>query len=240
MSHIDVLTPDIRLALRLVIRSRIVLIVVIVGLILCGVAWLAGQFSPRQPATVALDVGLSFIRVALPILALLQIQDLVAREVDRRLVLTSLTYPHSRSEFVIARFGAVLLLAAVTCLFYSALLAGVVTWVASVYPQTTNVSLGAPFLITSALVWFDTAVVVAFGLVLATIATAPHLVFIGGMGFMVIARSASTIIQLLEADRDIVRGADWYHQGLQWVQWIVPDLASLDIQRQRSTTRWSS
>ena len=73
MNHIAVLIPDVRLALRLIVRSRIVLIVVIVGLILCGVAWLAGQFSPRQPATVALDVGLSFVRLALPILALLQI-----------------------------------------------------------------------------------------------------------------------------------------------------------------------
>ncbi|MBL0075835.1 MAG: hypothetical protein IPP41_07835 [Rhodocyclaceae bacterium] len=221
--------PDLRLALRLIIRSRVVLIAVIVGSILCGVAWLAGQFSPRQPATVALDVGLSFIRVVLPTLALLQIQDLVAREVERRLVLTSLTYPHSRSEFLLARFGAVVLVALVTCLFFSALLAGAVSWVASVYPQATNVSLGPAFVFTSVLVWFDVTVVVAFGLVLATVATTPHLVFVGGIGFMIIARSASTIIQLLETDRDVVRGAEWYHQGLQWVQWIVPDLAMLDV-----------
>ena len=80
-----------RLAFRLILRSRAVLVSLILGALLVAAAWLAGQFSPRQPSTVALDVGLSLIRLVVPILALLQIQDLVAREVERRLVLTSLT-----------------------------------------------------------------------------------------------------------------------------------------------------
>lgn len=225
------LPANLRLALRLMLRSRALLIVGVVGAVLVAAAWLAGQFSPRQPSTVALDVGLSFIRLVVPILALLQIQDLVAREVERRLVLTSLTYPHSRAAFLLARFFAVLAVAFATTLFFFVLLAAVVTWVSNTYTQTTHVALGIPFLITGALIWLDVAIVLAFGLVLATISTTPHLVFVGGMGFMIIARSAATIIQLLETEREIVRGADWYHQGLQWVQWLVPDLASLDVRQ---------
>lgn len=219
------------LAFRLLVRSRLVIIVAICTAILAAAAWLAGQFSPRQPATVALDVGLSLIRIGVPILALLQIQDLVAREVERRLVLTSLTYPHSRATFLVARYSAVIVTALIVTLVLCVVLAGVVAWVNNVYAQATSVALGMPFAITGALIWLDVAVVVSFGLVLATISTTPHLVFIGGVGFMVIARAASTIIKLLEAERDLVRGADWYHQGLQWVQWIVPDLASLDVRQ---------
>ena len=217
------------LALRLIIRSRALVVSAIVGAILFCVAWLAGQFSPRQPSTVALDVGLSYIRFAIPILALIQIQDLVAREVERRLVLTSLTYPHPRTAFLLGRYVAVVAVALANTLFFCGLLALSVTWVGVLFPQTTVPSLGLPFLLTGALIWFDALVVVGFGLLLATVSTTPHLVFLGGMGFMIIARSASTIIQLLEAEKNIVRGADWYHQGLQWVQWIVPDLASLDV-----------
>ena len=62
-----------------------------------------------------------------------------------------------------------------------------------------------------------------------TVATTPNLVFLGGIGFMIIARSASTIIQLLEREHDLLKGAQWYHQGLQWVQWLIPDLAALDV-----------
>ena len=220
-----------QLALRLLVRSRLVVIIAICTALLAAAAWLAGQFSPRQPATVALDVGLSLIRLGVPILALLQIQDLVAREVERRLVLTSLTYPHSRAIFLVARYSAVIVAALIVTLVLCIALACVVAWVNNVYAQATSVALGMPFAITGALIWLDVAVVVCFGLVLATISTTPHLVFIGGVGFMVIARAASTIIQLLEAERDLVRGADWYHQGLQWVQWIVPDLASLDVRQ---------
>ncbi len=223
--------PNLRLALRLLIRGRLVLVVAICAALLVATAWLAGQFSPRQPSTVALDVGISLIRIILPLLALLQIQDLVAREVERRLVLTSLTYPHSRAIFLVARYSAVIVAALIVTLVLCTALAGVVAWVNQVYPQATPVALGMPLAITSALIWLDVAVVVSFGLVLATISTTPHLVFIGGVGFMVIARAASTIIQLLETERDLVRGADWYHQGLQWVQWIVPDLASLDVRQ---------
>lgn len=220
---------NLRLAFRLIIRSRAMAVATVIGAILVAVAWLAGQFSPRQPSTVALDVGLSFIRIVVPILALLQIQDLVAREVERRLVLTSLTYPNSRAQFLLARFFAVLTTAMVSTVFFCVLLAVAVTWVKMTFTQTTNVALGVPYVITAMMIWLDIAIVTAFGLVLATVSTTPHLVFIGGMGFMIIARSASTIIQLLETEREIVRGADWYHQGLQWVQWLVPDLASLDV-----------
>jgi hypothetical protein len=69
--------PNLLLALRLMHRARLSVVVVALAVTLVLVAWLAGQFSPRQPATVALDVGISFIRLALPVLVLLQIQDLV-------------------------------------------------------------------------------------------------------------------------------------------------------------------
>jgi uncharacterized membrane protein len=80
---------DFRLALLLLVRSRLGITIALLTLLVVSGAWLASQFSPRQPATVALDVGLSFIRILIPFLALLQSQELVAREVERRLIMSS-------------------------------------------------------------------------------------------------------------------------------------------------------
>lgn len=220
---------DIRLSLLLLVRSRLWVIVAMLAAGLGVCAWLAGQFSPRQPDTVALDVGISLIRAVIPLLALLQVQDLLAREVERRLILTSLTYPRSRSKFLLGRFLAVVLVALALIAVLAAVVAAVVAWVGPNYKQGTAVALGLPYILTNGLIWLDVAVVVAFGVVLASIATTPHLVLLGGVGFMVIGRSVSTIVALLEQEQNLVKGAELYHQGLQWMQWGIPDLAALDV-----------
>lgn len=220
---------DFRLSVLLLIRARTGWIVLVLGMVIGFCAWLAGQFSPRQPDTVALDVGISLIRIAVPVLALLQVQDLLAREIERRLILNSLTYPRSRSVFLVGRYLGVALVALAVTAFLSVVVAAVVHWGGTGYAQGTKVALGSPYLLTAGLIWLDAAVVVAFGLALATVATTPHLVFLGGIGFMIIGRSASTIVALLERERELVKGAEWYSQGLQWVQWLIPDLAALDV-----------
>lgn len=220
---------DFRLAVLLIVRSRLWVIAGVLAAVLASVAFLSSQFSPRQPSTVALDVGLSFIRICVPFLSLLQIQDLLAREVDRRLILTSLTYPRSRSSFLVARYIAVTAVAAGMTIFLAIVLAVVVSFAGGSFHEATQIALGLPYAITIAYLLLDIAVIVAFAVALATVATTPNLVFLGGIGFMIIARSASTIVELLEREHDLLKGAALYHQGLQWVQWLIPDLAALDV-----------
>ena len=76
--------------LRSGLRGRSFYAVFILGVVMIGVAYLSGFFSPRQPRTVALDVGLSGIRFSLVLLNLFWVQELVAREIDRRTILFSL------------------------------------------------------------------------------------------------------------------------------------------------------
>ena len=220
---------DFHLGVLLIARSRLWLIAAGFVVLVAAVAWLSAQFSPRQPATVAMDVGLSFIRVLVPLLALLHTQDLLAREVERRQILTTLTYPRSRSSFVIARYAAVLAVAVALTVLLFAVLAAVVTLAGRDYNQMTKVALGFPYLITLFFLLLDIAVVTAFAVALATVATTPNLVLLGGIGFMIAARSAATIVQLLEREQELVKGAQWYHLGLQNVRWFMPDLAALDV-----------
>ena len=220
---------DFRLAFLLLVRSRLWLVTGIVAAVVAACAWLAGQFSPRQPDTVALDVGISLIRIFVPLLGLLQIQDLLAKEVDRRLILTSLTYPRARATFLLGRYLAVVAAALIMTVVLLMVVAAVVVWAGQDYSQVSKVAIGRPYLLTGSLIWLDAIVVIAFGAALASISTTPHLVFLGGIGFMIIARSASTIIALLEREHQLLSGGELYSQGLQWVQWIIPDLAALDV-----------
>lgn len=79
-------------AWRAGLRSRSVQGVLVLGIVLMGVAYLSASFSPRQPRTVALDVGLSGLRVSLILFSLFWVQELVGREIERRSVLFALTY----------------------------------------------------------------------------------------------------------------------------------------------------
>ena len=96
--------------LRSGLRGRSFHAVFFLGVLTIGIAYLSGFFSPRQPQTVALDVGFSGIRFSLVLLNLFWVQELVAREIDRRVILFSLAYPVSRAAFLAGRFAAVLLL----------------------------------------------------------------------------------------------------------------------------------
>ena len=51
-----------------------------------GGAYLAAEFSGRQPGTVALDVGLSAIRIIGLLLVLFWCQEMVGKEIERRTV----------------------------------------------------------------------------------------------------------------------------------------------------------
>ena len=50
--------PFLLSAWRAGLRSRSVQAILVLGIVLMGVAYLSSAFSPRQPKTVALDVGL--------------------------------------------------------------------------------------------------------------------------------------------------------------------------------------
>ena len=102
--------PGVRVAMQLAFRARFGFIALWLVIITCIVAWMGAQFSGRQPATVALDVGLSVVRIVVPMLGILMLQELISREFERRYFLTSLTYPRPRHHFLLGRLVGLLIL----------------------------------------------------------------------------------------------------------------------------------
>ena len=221
--------PDFITGLRLALRARYFSFALWLTIGLVAVVLTAAQFSGRQPVTLALDVGLSLIRVTLPIFGVLLLQELISREFDRKLYLSSLTYPRPRHQFLLGRVAAiaVLLLGLLTAL--AAVLAGLTTWIGHGYAQETPPDLGLPYLVTIAFIALDLLVVLAIGTLIAVATTTPSFVLIGTLGFMLVARSYSAIVALLTRDSTLVTNADSYQSSLSLLGYLLPDLGALDV-----------
>ena len=220
---------DSMIGLRLAIKARFIYMVCGVQLVVVFAFLLSAYFGGRQPVTVALDVGISTIRLLLPLLLVLLIQELLSREFDRRCYLSSLTYPRARYSFLLGRFAAVLAIVLGGMLASGGVLVGLVPLISSAYFQATPVALGQPFVIVLSFIGLDLAVLAAVATLLAVVASTPSFVLIGTLGFMLVARSYGAIIELLTQQAGLVGNAENYRTGLGVLGYFFPDLGALDV-----------
>jgi ABC-type transport system involved in multi-copper enzyme maturation permease subunit len=210
------------------IRGRSFQAVLVFGLLLIGVAYLSAGFSPRQPRTVALDIGFSGIRFTLVLLVLFWVQELVAKEIERKAILYSLAYPVFRSDFVLGRYLAVVVLGSLAALVLGlSLLIAVAA--ASAYSQDFPVSLGWPFWLTLFGLLLDAAVVAAVGVAVATVSTVAIMPLAIGLAFAIAGKSLGATIDYLAkgADGDAALTAR-FGPLVDIVRQILPDLSRLD------------
>ena len=210
------------------LRSRSIQAILILGALLVGVAYLAASFSPRQPQTIALDVGLSGLRITLILFSLFWVQELVAREIERRTVLFALTYPVARGHYIVGRYLGVLGLIALAAALLGMLLWAVVLSLSKSYAQGFAIAPGFPYWSTVAGLWVDAAVVTAFALWVATFSTVPMLPLALGLAFAIAGKSLGAVADYLakgaEGDKDLMRFAPI----IDAIQWVLPDLSRLD------------
>lgn len=221
--------PDLITGLRLALRALYFSFALWLTIGLVAVVLTAVQFSGRQPVTLGLDVGLSVIRLTLPILGTLILQELLSREFDRKLYLSSLTYPRPRHHYLLGRVAAIAVLLLGLLVILAAVLAGLTVWIGQDYAQATPPDLGLPYIVTIAFIALDLLVVLAIGTLIAVATTTPSFVLIGTLGFMLVARSYSAIVALLTRDATLVSNADSYQSSLSLLGYLLPDLAALDV-----------
>lgn len=210
-------------------RGRGVQSILILGLFLALVAYLAGSLSPRQPMTVALDVGFSGVRFTLVLFALLWAQELVGREIERRTVVFVFAYPASKLDYLVGRFAGIAAL-----LLMAAVLLGILLWSlvfasSHGYAQSRPPALGLPYWLTIAGLWLDALVVAACVLALSGVATIQSLPLAVGAAFALAGKSLGPVAEFL------ARGADGnqqlaatYRPLIDAIRWILPDLSRLD------------
>ncbi|MBD9485404.1 hypothetical protein IB229_20690 [Pseudomonas sp. PDM14] len=220
---------DFRSGVLLALRAHFLLLVGVSISSLLLIAWMAAEFSGRQPATVALDVGLSVMRLVLPLIMVLMVQELLSREFDRRYFLSSLTYPRARQGLLFGRCAAVFALMLGVLVLMAATLGMVVALIGEDYAQATGVSLGWPYVATIAFVGLDLLVLTALAVFLAMVASTPNFVLVGTLGFMLVARSFAAIIELLTREAWVVEGVEGYRAGVGLLGYLLPDLGALDV-----------
>lgn len=210
------------------LRSRSIQAVLVLGVLLVGVAFLSAAFSPRQPKTVALDVGLSGVRFSLVLFALFWVQELVGQEIQRRTVLFALTYPVPRGHYIVGRYLAVLGLLALAAVMLGMLLWVVVLNAGGQYEQAFGVAPGARYWLTILGLWIDAAVVTAFALFVASLSTVSMLPLALGLAFAAAGKSLGAVTEYL------ARGADGGGEVMRLapvvdaIHWFLPDLSRLD------------
>lgn len=214
-------------AWRAGLRSKSFQAVLVLGLTLMCVAYLSASFSPRQPKTIALDVGLSGLRISLVLMALFWVQEFVSKEIERRLVYMSLTYPVSRSAYLAGRYLAVLALCAIAAVLLGLLLFVVVLSSGAGYPQEFPVSMGVPYWATIAGLWLDAAVVAAFALCIASLSTVGALPLVLGLAFAVGGKALGPTLDYLGRGEAVDLAAT-LGPIVSSLQWLLPDLSRLD------------
>jgi ABC-type transport system involved in multi-copper enzyme maturation permease subunit len=216
-------------AIRSGFRSRAVLLILLLGMALVGTAFLAASFSPRQPKTVTLDVGLSGVRFCLVLFAIFWVQELIGREVEQRTVLYALAYPISRSAYIIGRYIGICALLGVAAFGLGLLLWSSVQFSGGEYGQTFRVSLGVPYWVAIFGLWLDAAVVAAFSVWIATLSTISMLPVVLGALFAIAGKSLGAVLDYLargaDGDKNIM---DRYEPLLNIIQYVLPDLSRLD------------
>lgn len=199
------------------------------ALFLIALAYLSSNFSGRHPQTIALDVGISGIRIISCLLVLFWLQELLAKEVDRRSVYVALSHPVPRWQYLLGRYLGVVIMLALAIFFLSAVLYALVAASGDGYKQAFAVQFGTAYLINMLLIILDGAILAAFTTLISSFATSPLLTFSLGACFALIARSYGSMTAFLQDKNG--EGADISHIYLpimQTISYLFPDLGGLD------------
>lgn len=218
----------IRLGVRMGLRGLGFRILLLATLALLGMAFLAGNFSGRQQLTVTLDVAFSGMRIVLLLMVLVWMQDLLARDIERKSVYFMLAYPVARWQFLLSRFFAVATLGGMSLLFIGAVFWALLHVFGSSYPQMRPPALGWSYWLVLLGMWLDLLVVAAFALLLATLSTTPFLPFLLGLGFALAARGMGPTIDYLRGERSDPLHEQLFSPLLEHAYVWLPDLSRLD------------
>lgn len=214
-------------AWRTGVRNRGVQALLLFALFVLSVSWVTASFSGRQPQTVALDIGISLVRLLGMLLAVFWVQELLVRDIERKATFWVLVYPVRRSVYLLGRSLGVFFLLMV----YVSLMAGVLLLTLKLvglnqYKQSLPVNLGVNYAIEFILVFIDLIVVASFAIFLAVQATVPTLPFFAGLGLAFAAHMVGPV-QAYLASQGAGSGVVQYIS--QSLSWILPDLSRLDV-----------
>ena len=89
---------------REIIRDRILYGILVFALLLIGLSLALGQLSFAEQSRISANFGFTGIHLSAAILAIFIGSSLVAREIEKRTIMTLLVRPLTRTQFITASF----------------------------------------------------------------------------------------------------------------------------------------
>ncbi|MFT4998388.1 MAG: Cu-processing system permease protein [Chitinophagales bacterium] len=205
--------------------------VLLVLIVFCVVlAWLASSFSARSPATLLVDIGMSFQRFVLTVMAVFWVQELYYKDLEKKTAVFLLAYPISRARYLMARFSGVVVLTTIATVISALLLYAVVLVVQADYQQQFPVNLGLAYPLTWAYFWLDILVVVAFTFMLCSFSQTPNLPVICALSFTIAMHAMGAVVDYLTYATVVEEAQkNWILPAVKNLLYILPDLDRLDI-----------
>ncbi|MBE9609217.1 hypothetical protein INR99_07635 [Chitinilyticum litopenaei] len=176
---------------------------------------------------VALDIGISAIKLVATLLGLFWVLEMVAKDIDRKNLLWVLAYPAPRATYIVGRFIGIGTLLGCSIAFLGGLLWIVVQNSSMGYQHFHTFDLGSPYAITLAYLWLDTLIITAFTLLITTVSTSSLMPVFMGAAFAVSARSLGGVLAYLNSGESQINTS--LASSVQKLQWILPDLSRLDL-----------
>lgn len=201
-----------------IIRDKVLYNVIVCGVLLLGIAFLAGRLSFISPERIILDFGLAAVSVTSCVLGVLIGASLLTREIERRTVHVALSHPISKAQFLMGKFFGLTLVIAINWVLLSCAYLLILTLVAGNVAVVSKTLLWALFfgLLQS---WMLSSITVLF----STFSTTSLSVMIS-LGFYLIGQNIS---QLKFAAAKVT--SPFGVGALKTLTWILPNFEILNL-----------
>jgi ABC-type transport system involved in multi-copper enzyme maturation permease subunit len=203
---------------REAVRDRVLYSLVFFALVMIAASILVGEISIGIEETVIISLGLSAISIIGLLIAVFIGVGLVSKEMDKRTLYALLAKPVRRWEFLLGKFGGLVLTLAVNTLAMSAGL-----FLALMFVQHRTEHLGSPVLVAVYFILLKLALVVALALLFSSYTT-PLLSILYTAGLYV---SGLFVTEMRTYQSETMSQA--LQALLRWLSYVLPNFENFDV-----------
>jgi len=215
------------------LRQRILYGVIIFALLLMFFAVLFSGWFMRDISKIILDFCLSAVSIGGLLIPFFLAVNLLSKDIERKTVFAILARPISRSQYIIGKFGGLILLAGLvmSILSGSSLLS---VWVGKLLYGArffADFSLFA-FLQAVLMSWLGVVVLIALVVVWCTVTTSAFLATLLTLLTYIIGQTIDDVVRFLSVDTVGVEISATVQKTVQVVKYIFPNLSVFDLKLQ--------
>ena len=203
---------------REAVRDRVLYSLVFFAFVMIAASILVGEISIGIEETVIISLGLSAISIIGLLIAVFIGVGLVSKEMDKRTLYALLAKPVRRWEFLLGKFGGLVLTLAVNTLAMSAGL-----FLALMFVKHRTEHLGSPVLVAVYFILLKLALVVALALLFSSYTT-PLLSILYTAGLYV---SGLFVTEMRTYHSDTISPA--LQALLRWLSYVLPNFENFDV-----------